>query len=198
MKIIALMISCFYFYNVNLNEQKQTLVYDLKVSGNAIGKVTATKTINHNQTIYTSNTDATVNMLVNINIKTRMKVIFEDGKLIESDYKFYKNDKLKETATISYKEGKYIITHDGVINEMKSPITKSTIMLPFYMPLQNEKIFEEVEGNYKVMKLINQDNYKLIEPQTNHQDDYFYKNGIMKSCLIRNTLVNFEMILKSE
>ena len=195
MKATLLIISFLYLCTSNATEEKQTLIYDLKVSGKSIGKVNTTKVIDHNQTTYTSNTDATVKMLISIDIKTRMRAVFEDGKLIESDYKLFRNNTLKETASINYKDGKYILSHNGKRNEIKSLITKSTIMLPYYMPKNNEKIFEEIEGNFKIMKLINEDNYNFIQPHSNQKDDYRYKNGIMQYCLVRNTLVNFEMTL---
>lgn len=198
MKIKLLIINLLFLCTINIYAQKQTLVYDLKVSGKSIGKVTTTKSVDNNKIIYSSNTDATVKLLFTIDIKTRMKVIFEDGKLIESDYKFYKNNKLKETATITLKGNKYILVHDDKVSKINTIIKASTIILPFYKPTDNEKIFEEVEGDFKIMKLLNEGSYNLINTKSNHKDDYIYQNGSMQSCLIRNTFINFEMTLIEE
>jgi hypothetical protein len=82
------------------------LVYDLIVSGNTIGTVTATKKVEGDKITYTSNSNATVTMLFKIEIKTRMTVVYKNNILQESSYKFYKNGNLKEEATTILTNGK--------------------------------------------------------------------------------------------
>ncbi len=190
-----LSICCLFLYLI-ANAQTETLVYDLKVSGKIIGTVTAKKIIQGNNVTYISDTDAKISFLGTTQIKTIMKVIFENGKLYESNYKFYKNNKIKEESSITSNNGKYTIIHDGKTNVINEPIYASSIILPFYKPKDNDKIFEELEGYFKSIKLINNKSFQLLDPKSNHKDKYIYENGKMEYCLVNNTLVDFEMILQ--
>ena len=194
---ILFSISCFFCY-LWINAQTETLVYDLKVSSNIIGKVIVKKNIQGNYIIYTSDTDAEIKFLVTTQIKTRMKVIFENGQLLSSTYTFFKNNKIKEESSITSKNGKYIIIHDGKTSYTSEPIYVSSIILPFYKPKDNEKVFEEVDGYFKSIQLINIKTYQLVDSKSSHKDKYIYENGKLEYCLINNTLVDFEMILESK
>lgn len=189
---------CFSFCYFFINAQTETLVYDLKVSGNIIGTVTAKKSIQGDCITYISDTDAEIKFLVSTQIKTRMKVIFEKGQLYESCYTFFKNNKIKETSSITFKNGRYTIVHDGKTSVITEPIYVSSIILPFYKPKDNEKVFEEVDGYFKSIQLINNKSCQLVDPKSSHKDKYIYENGKLEYCLVNNTLVDFEMILQSK
>ncbi|QHI36150.1 hypothetical protein IMCC3317_15090 [Kordia antarctica] len=190
--LIGIYLSSYYITNA----QTTTLIYDLIVSNKTIGTVKTTKTLEGNQTTYTSDTDATISFIIKTKITTRMTVVYKNDSLLSSDYKFYKNDNLKEYATVIIKEGKYILNHDGKKTEFKEGIKLSTILLPFEKPKNNVSYFEEVEGCFKVIKYENETLFKLINPKNNRNDDYSYKDGIMQKCVIRNSIVDFTMELK--
>jgi hypothetical protein len=180
------------------NAQTENLVYDLKVAGNTIGTVTAKKITQGDYVTYISDTDAEIKFLVTTQIKTRMKVIFKNGELYESSYKFFKNNKIKEETSITFKNGQYTIIHDGKTNTTTEPIYVSSIMLPFYKPKNNEKVFEEVDGYFKSIQLITNKSFQLVDPKSSHRDKYIYENGKLDYCLVNNTFVDFEMILQSK
>ncbi|MAL60195.1 MAG: hypothetical protein CMC14_09115 [Flavobacteriaceae bacterium] len=177
------------------NCQTTALTYDLIVSDKSIGTVKTSKTIDGNTITYTSNTDATLSFIIDTNIKTRMTTVYKNDSLLSSDYKFYKNNKLKEFATIVIKGGKYIFNHDGKTTEINEGIRLSTILLPFEIPKHNSVYFEEVEGHFKTIKSINKYSFKLTNPNNNSKDDYIYKNGIMEQCIVRNPFIDFTMVL---
>lgn len=198
MKFYSFLITIYFFSIFNVNAQKTTLFYDLKVSGKTIGNVKTTKNKEGDKTIYISNTKAKISFIFKINIDIKMAVVFKNDRLISSDYRFYKNDNLKEYATISCKEGKYILDHDHKITEFKEVIKQSTIVLPFEVPKNNTNYFEEVEGYFKTIKTENNTLFKLMNPVNNRKDDYLYKEGIMQHCIVRNSIVDFKMELKKE
>lgn len=183
------------FYPVASND---VLVYDLIVSGEKIGTVTATKKVEGNKITYTSNSDATTSMLFKIDIKTRMTVVYKNNILQESSYQFYKNGKLKEEANVTLSNGIYSIIHDKKVTTYNKKIVKSTIILPFEKPNDKDSYFEEVEGNFKTIKLIKENNYQLYNQNNTQKDDYNYKDGNLQSSLVRNTLVDFKMVLKTK
>jgi hypothetical protein len=126
-----------------------------------------------------------------------MTVIYENGVLQSSDYKLYKNGDLNEFASLKLYNGKYLFNHDGEKNELIEKIKQSTVLLPFEEPKSNTSYFEEVEGFYKVIVAKDKSTFTLINAKNNNNGDYFYKDGIMQKCLIRNTIVDFTMQLKS-
>uniref|UniRef100_UPI004047C980 DUF6134 family protein n=1 Tax=Mariniflexile sp. TaxID=1979402 RepID=UPI004047C980 len=192
--LIGIYLSSCYFSNA----QTTTLIYDLVVSDKSIGTVKATKTVEGNKITYTSDTDATINFIIKTTIKTRMTVVFKNDSLIHSAYKFYKNDNLKEYATVAVKDDKYILNHDGELSELKEKINQSTIVLPFEVPKNSASYFEEVEGDFKTIKSQSGTSFQLINPDSKYKDDYFYKDGLMQKCVVRNSIVDFTMILKQQ
>lgn len=183
---------------MNSDASNEVLVYDLIVSGEKIGIVTATKKVEGNKITYTSDSDATTSMVFKIDIKTRMTVVYKNNILQESSYRFYKNGKLKEAANVTLSNGIYSIIHDKKVTTYNKKIVKSTIVLPFELPNDKDSYFEEVEGNFKTIKLINENNYQLYNQNNTQKDDYNYKDGNLRSCLVRNTLVDFKMVLKTK
>tara|TARA_R110000868_G_scaffold332387_1_gene593421 strand:+ start:7376 stop:8014 length:639 start_codon:yes stop_codon:yes gene_type:complete len=182
----------------NVNSQTKTLLYKLIVAGENIGTVTATKKIEGNKITYTSNTDAAANFIFNTEIKTRMMVIYENDILQESSFRLYKNGKLKEESTTKLSNGVYTFKHDNETNYFNKNIFKSTIILLFELPNTADSYFEEVEGTFKNVKLIKENIFQLFSKSNSHIDDYKYSGGILQYSLVRNTLVNFEMVLKAE
>tara|TARA_R110000868_G_scaffold365285_1_gene628165 strand:- start:795 stop:1391 length:597 start_codon:yes stop_codon:yes gene_type:complete len=180
------------------NAQTTSLKYDIIVGGKTLGIVKATKTEKDAKIIYTSDSDTEVHILGTIKIKTRMTTIFENGILTESTYKYYKNDNLKEKATLTQTSNGYSFVHNDKTSTISEPIKCSTIMLYFYIPKEGEKVFEEVEGYFKTIKKEKIDNYLLIDPKSSHKDIYNYIDGNLYYNLVNNTLVDFEMVLKKD
>lgn len=193
-KTITILLFLISFFSAN--SQTTVLNYDLIVYNKSIGSVKAIKTIESDLTTYKSNTDANISFIINTKITTRMTVVYKNDNLLSSDYKFYKNDKLKEYATVTFKDGKYILNHDGKISEFKETIKLSTIVLPFEVPKNNAAYFEEVEGHFKTITSQNNTSFKLTNPKNQRKDDYFYKDGIMQKCIVRNPFVDFTMVLR--
>ena len=180
------------------NAQTTSLKYDIIVGGKTLGIVKATKTEKDAKIIYTSDSDTEVHILGTIKIKTRMTTIFENGILTESTYEYYKNDNLKEKATLTPTAEGYSFVHNDKTSTISEPIKCSTIMLYFYIPKEGEKVFEEVEGYFKTIKKEKIDNYLLIDPKSSHKDIYNYIDGNLYYNLVKNTLVDFEMVLKKD
>jgi hypothetical protein len=177
MKLLFFVFILCMFNLQNANSQTTTLLYKLIVAGHNIGTVTAIKKTEGNKTTYTSNTDATANFIFTTEIKTRMTVV-------------YKNDILQES--------RYTITHDDETNYYSKNISKSTIILLFELPNTSESYFEEVEGTFKSIKLIKENIFELLSKDKGQKDEYKYKNGVVQYSLVKNTLINFEMILKDK
>lgn len=198
MKFNVLFIMLSFFSMQSASSQTKTLQYKLLVAGEDIGTVTATKKIEGNKTIYTSNTDAEANFIFKTEIKTRMSVIYENNILQESSFRLFKNGKLKEEATTKLNNGVYTFIHDNETNYFNKNIFKSTIILLFELPNTEDRYFEEVEGTFKNVKLVKENIFELFNKNNSHNDDYKYSNGVLQYSLVRNTLVNFEMVLKAK
>jgi hypothetical protein len=198
MKLLFFVFILCMFNLQNANSQTTTLLYKLIVAGHNIGTVTAIKKTEGNKTTYTSNTDATANFIFTTEIKTRMTVVYKNDILQESSYTLFKNGKIKEVATATLKSGVYTITHDDETNYYSKNISKSTIILLFELPNTSESYFEEVEGTFKSIKLIKENIFELLSKDKGQKDEYIYKNGVVQYSLVKNTLINFEMILKDK
>lgn len=178
----------------------QTYVYDIEVFGKKIGEVIATKTIAENNTItYVSNSKSEVNFLGKKEIITTMKTVYENNVLQSSYYEVKKNNKVKEKATILYQDGTYQILTNGKKTLFDKPVKKSTIMLTYQLPVDGEKIFEEVGGYYKTIKKVGVDKFYLVDSKSSYVDTYIYnQQGVLKKCIIRKALINFQMVLQEK
>lgn len=176
----------------------QEYVYDVKVFGNKIGTVTANKTVIGTKTIYKTSSLSSIRFFGKKEITTFMETVYEKNVLKNSFYEVKKNGKVREKSVLEYKNHKYYVVTDGKESYHDKPIVMSTIILTYYKPKNNQKVFEEVGGFYKTMSKINENQFDLINPKSRHKDTYIYnEEGVLEKCIVRKTLFNFEMILKS-
>ncbi|RBW61401.1 hypothetical protein DS884_03575 [Tenacibaculum sp. E3R01] len=190
--LLALFIGC----NVLVAQEYK---YDVNVFGKTIGTVIANRTIKGTKIEYSTNSLSIIRFFGKKEISTIMKTLYENNVLKKSFYEVKKNGKIREKSTLEYLNSTYNIITDGEKTKHTKPIHLSTIMLTYYKPKDKEKVFEEVGGFYKKIKKIKVNEFELINPRSRHIDTYIYNDeGIMEKCIVRKTLFNFEMILKSK
>lgn len=190
--LLALFIGC----NVLVAQEYK---YDVNVFGKTIGTVIANRTIKGTKIEYSTNSLSIIRFFGKKEISTIMKTSYENNVLKKSFYEVKKNGKIREKSTLEYLNSVYNIITDGEKTKHTKPIHLSTIMLTYYKPKDKEKVFEEVGGFYKKIKKIKVNEFELINPRSRHIDTYIYNDeGIMEKCIVRKTLFNFEMILKSK
>ncbi|WP_420551401.1 DUF6134 family protein [Tenacibaculum aiptasiae] len=177
----------------------QEYIYDVKVFGKKIGTVTANRIQEGTKTVYKTSSFSSIRFFGKKEISTFMETVYENDILQRSFYEVKKNKKTREKAVLEYKKDKYFIITDGKETYHDKPIFLSTIMLTYHRPKNNERVFEEVGGFYKTMVKISENKFDLINPNSRHKDTYIYnEEGVLKKCIVRKTLFNFEMILKTE
>ena len=190
--IVFLILNCLFTI-----AQNDTLNYDLSVSGNSIGTLTAVKTVIGNSITYTVNSSATIHLFGETQISTTLTVVFTDGILQSSHYKIEKNGILNDESTTNLKNGVYYINHNGKTSQINSPITYSTTMLYFDEPKKVNSVFAELEGINKNIANLGASVYQLSDPGNHHSNSYTYENGILKEALISHTLFSFNLKLKN-
>ncbi len=177
----------------------QEHVYNVKVFGKIIGTVTANRRIQGATIEYSTNSLSIIRFFGKKEISTIMKTLYENNVLKKSFYEVKKNGKIREKSTLKYLNSTYNIITDGEKTKHTKPIHLSTIMLTYYKPKDKEKVFEEVGGFYKKIKKIKDNEFELINPRSRHIDTYIYnEDDVLEKCIVRKTLFNFEMILKSK
>lgn len=176
--------------------QNDTLNYDLSVSGNSIGTLTAVKTVEGNSVTYTANSSAKVHLFGETQISTSLTVEFTNGILQSSHYIIEKNGTLNDESTIILKDGVYNINHNGKTSQINSLITYATIMLYFDEPKKVDTVFAELEGINKNIAKLDTSIYQLTDPGNHHTNNYTYEKGVLKEALISHTLFNFKLTLK--
>lgn len=176
----------------------QEYTYDVKVFGNKIGTVIANRIQKGSQTIYKTSSLSSIRFFGKKEIATFMETVYDDNVLKSSFYEVKKNGKVREKSVLIYKKDKYFVITDGKETDHDKPIMMSTIMLTYHKPKNNQRVFEEVGGFYKTMVKISANQFDLINPKSRHKDTYIYnKEGVLEKCIVRKTLFNFEMVLKS-
>jgi len=179
------------------SQDSDTLKYAIVVSDDTIGKLTAIKTVNpDNSVVYDVNSVARYKFLFSFNINFNYQTIFDaDGIVSHTDFIYKFNGKIKEENKLDrnnsgydiYMEGKFIKSTIGFYSQTalsmyftEPDISKSILSERFLEPIKIEHL-----GNHK---------YRVEFP-TEDVNYYQYRDGVCEKILIDMTIVDMEIRL---
>lgn len=155
----------------------QTRKYEVVLSGDKIGELTATRTVKGAFTTYKleSKSEAKVLFTTKKNY-VLMDVTYKDGKLISSYCKNEVNDEVDNYASISWDGSKYNITNEKGKLTYTTPVTFSVISLYFNEPKGITNLFTERIGAAYPLKDLGSGRYEYKIPNGD-KNIYVYQNG---------------------
>lgn len=155
----------------------QTRKYEVVLSGDKIGELTATRTVKGAFTTYKleSKSEAKVLFTTKKNY-VLMDVTYKDGKLISSYCKNEVNDEVDNYASISWDGSKYNITNEKGKLTYTTPVTFSVISLYFNEPKGITNLFTERIGAAYPLKDLGSGRYEYKIPNGD-KNVYVYQNG---------------------
>lgn len=155
----------------------QTRKYEVILSGDKIGDLTATKTVKGNFTTYKleSKSEAKVLFTTKKNY-VLMEVTYKDGKLLSANCKNEINDEVDNYANIFWDGSKYTITNEKKKFTYDQAVTYSVISLYFSEPKGLTTLFTERIGEVYPLKDLGEGRYEYKIPNGD-KNVYIYKNG---------------------
>ncbi|MDT0295437.1 DUF6134 family protein [Mesonia ostreae] len=179
--------------------QTQSLTYQLFYHKKEIGTLKVTKIVEGNRSIYQNQTHINTRILFSkIVVDYSYLVVFNKKKLSNAKVLIeVKGDKRSDTQTI-LKDGIYQYYEDQkLINELKSDITYSAVMLMLEEPVGIHSVYSEENGTFHSLKKIGEHVYEKTNDK-NNVNEYAYKNGVLESGTINAGIISFSMKLIDE
>ena len=143
---------------------------------------------------YHAKSDTKVKVIGTISIKYSLDCVYKDGKLVNSQVKSYRNNKLKGDTKITWSGSSYAVVKDGKNLTISDPFSKGSILLYFGEPASSgERYLSESEAIVKQIQKGNQ-SYMLAEPGSSKATEYIYKGAKLDQVNVPFTLGDFSVI----
>ena len=161
-----------------------------------VGQFSAQRSKFGDLTVYQSHSTVGSNKL-RVQISYEIRVVLQKGVLQESDLTMTINGRLR-THSQTRKDGDiYTFYKNGKnIGEIQEEITHTTIMLYFDEPIDIRKTYSEEQGNFCKILRHGSQTYQKINSK-GKINTYRYSANSLRYLLIKNNLIDFEMISKT-
>ena len=144
---------------------------------------------------YHAKSDTKVKVIGTISIKYALDCVYKDGKLVNSQVKSFRNNKLKGDTKITWSGSSYTVVKDGKNLTISDPFSKGSILLYFGEPASSgERYLSESEAIVKQIQKGNNQNYMLAEPGSKKATEYIYKGARLEQVNVPFTLGDFSVI----
>jgi hypothetical protein len=186
--------SAVFFIMISRARQK-VLYYDIVKSDEVIGHLILYKTINANKTLYTLKSTVNTKFIFSYSNQVNETVVFENGKMIYSNFHQKQNGKEIFNETQLTKNRFKIIKNGKAYSQEYTPIFANILQLYTDPPSSGIEVFSNHYQQFlKITKNGNQ--YRLMLPDGNY-NLYAYKNGICNQVEIVHTFFTVHFILKN-
>lgn len=197
--VIIILISTFFFNAIVRADNNEgvsavsTHEYELQVGNKSIGDLTVKKTTKNHQVEYNATSHVEVNLFGKINIDYTLDCTFDEGLLIRSEYKTFKNGKLQESTLTTWDKDHYEIVKDGKRYRINEPIYDSAIELYFDKPSHESRIYSEKDGHFKELKGVEDQRYKLTKLGKSKGCEFIYDAQSLENIHTSYLITSFDV-----
>ena len=178
--------------NIFAQSQPNQIMFDLIHKGKVIGTLNAHRYIQNGENLYTVHTTITQKVLHIKECLYDLKVRYNNGQLISSDYKLHINGKLDRSATTVQKDNVLYGTKNGNKEvALKHPISFSSALFYFLEPQGVRNMFSESKLISRKLKRHPQKQHVYVLDK--NKGEYYYENGQLQK-IIYDELVKIELI----
>lgn len=168
--------------------------YVLAIKGQETGLLNVWENQQDDARIIKVETEVDANLLFfDMQVRFYLESNYRDGVLQKSRSTTYVNGKKKKDVRIRLQNGRYRIRKKGAVLFHNEPIHYSGALLYVEEPSRTQRVFSEMDGEYKRIEAAGPHEYQLTEPGSRRQNEYLYANGILKKAFIDHSLVDFEI-----
>ena len=167
-------------------------VFDLIYKGKDIGDLTATMEDTGESIIYRIQTDINKKVLHVKKCHYDLMAEYVDGKLHESDYELYINDKLDKWVKVQDTGGKMVGSKNGKNSiDLGDEIKYSSSLFFFKEPIGINATFSE--SNMKTRTVSEDSGQAGVYLLDNNKGSYHYENGQLMKVVMKD-VINLEMV----
>ena len=177
-----------------INTTENTIYFDIVHKDKIIGNLKATKISKGENIYYQSVTSIKTKIINEIDINYLYDVVYENDKLKKANVIIDVNDKTYANILTIRKNDAYQITKNDKKEMMvNDDIHFATILLYFKEPIEISKCYSEQDASFNTISPMGNHSYKKVNSK-NHENVYYYKNGILEEAEIDGGLVKFKLI----
>jgi len=181
-------------YSAQINAQ--TLVYDVIIWGDTVGKVTAMLEETGNQKRYYLKSYAIFSLFGKQKLEYEYENIFRNNILQESNTKNLRNGDLRSYSRIKRLGNGYSIDIDEEITNLPNrQIDYCITSLYFEEPVKKARVFSERFGEDCQLKQLETHKYELELP-SGKKNYYSYKDGVLTTLEVDHTLATLWLYLR--
>lgn len=173
-----------FVFSLNSGLAKTSVFTILNADGEAIGSLKASMTTENGVDILSVESRVTVNKFFDISVSYDLKSVFKSGKLINNNITTYFKNKVRDKISTKKTESGYVYQKNEDIKQI-SDFEFCESMLYFNEPVGINKIYSEINGNFKPTVFVeNEQSYALTNPDNHNVNKYFYQNGILNKAVV--------------
>ncbi|GAA4241453.1 DUF6134 family protein [Winogradskyella damuponensis] len=201
-KTMVLLLLCLTINNTIASQtnstSEETLYFDIVYNNKTIGSLKATKTSNDSLTYYQSSTTIETRIIKKINVNHEYNVTFNGNMLKTSNVDITINDKPHaKTFTKKSETGYQVLKNEKDKETVKDPIYYATVLLYFTEPKHVDRCYSEQTGNFNTIIALGNHAYKKVNSKE-RENNYYYKNGLLKRASIDGGLIKFDIIARNK
>ncbi len=161
--------------------QAQTISFEIRVFGSAIGRMDVTRVHNADGSdLYTIESNSKAKVLwITKTYWSKFEAVYRDGRFISSSHKETENGKMKRWAKVSFDGQKYNVESDKGARSFTEFPEHTDVSLYFEDYRKIKRLFYLADADFDVVSHTD-DNTLEFKSTDGHRNVYFFENGKIK------------------
>lgn len=176
----------------------RTEIYNIRAMGMDVGSITVNQETSGDKLIVEAISQVEVRIIFKIKVKYIQTSIYENGELVESSLKTFKKESVNSDTRLTKVEDGYELDKDGKKSFIKDVIKYSGSLLYFNEPKKVTDLYFEINGEKTTVEPLMKDKYLITDPHNGKKNEYNYKNGMLKSAVIKHNIANVYLELRDK
>ena len=170
--------------------KNDTVVFNIRALGMNVGEMRVHQERKGEALFVEAISEIEVWILFKIEAKYMQTSLYENGVLIESSLKTYKNDEVNSDTRLTKNGDGYILSKDQTLTHVDEKIEYSGSLLYFNEPKDIADMYLEISGEKTTIEPLGDHEYSVMDPRNGRKNRYTYKNGVLQNAIIRHSVAN--------
>lgn len=135
------------------------------------------------------NSQFTIQILVNIDIRYTLKSVFHNKHLFSNSIVTYRDNSINSVVQTLRSGAIYHYQKDNEERTLAQKITFAESLLYFNEPVQKTSVYSEFDGIDKPITTVKTGHFQIKNPENGHVSDYFYEDGVLQRAIVQVSFV---------
>ncbi len=187
---LFLLCSLFIYPLLDAQSNERFLTYNIKALGMNLGQFTVKQICKDGVINVEGITDIKVQLLLSYQVKYIQETTHKNGHLIKSHLQTRKNGEVNSDTWMLAQVNDYLLIKDGDSTLIQDSINYTGSLLYFHEPVNVQYLYKEKSGDKRIIKLIGEHTYALVDEKGHTTHEYTYQDGILSRAKIKYPLAD--------